>query len=170
MSQTAKADPRGTPSQDHHTPSGFSPEHRPDPSNPLVSEFGRGAVPEGLVTRRQLRDMGLSPGGNNGPVAILRCKWCSHRPQWSCTHPTRGFLLRVDLAKPKRVPTLAQEWALDRAMAARPTCSECGRRFHICLSWPGTPAPYRRLHQQPSENRSVSQRSVSPPSWADSPG
>ncbi|WP_405512321.1 hypothetical protein [Streptomyces canus] len=78
MSQTAKAkaNPRGTPSQDHHTPSGFSPEHRPDPSNPLVSEHDRGAIPEGLATRRQLRDMGLSPGDNDGPVAILRCKWC----------------------------------------------------------------------------------------------
>ncbi|MFJ4980381.1 RRQRL motif-containing zinc-binding protein [Streptomyces coeruleorubidus] len=84
--------------------------------------------------------MGLSPGGNDGPVAILRCKWCSYRPQWSCNHPTRGFLLRVDLAKPKRTPTLAQEWALDRAMAARQTCGDCGRRFFFCLSkklgWP----------------------------------
>ncbi len=77
--------------------------------------------------------MNLSPGGNDGPVAILRCKWCSYRPQWSCIHPTRGFLLRVDLAVPKRAPTLAQEWALDRAMAARQTCGDCRRRFYICL-------------------------------------
>jgi hypothetical protein len=103
-------------------------------SDAMLPEFDRGAVPEGLVTRRQLRDMGLSPGGNDGPVAILRCKWCSYRPQWSCIHPTRGFLLRVDLAKPKRVPTLAQERALDQAMAARQTCGECGRRFYFCLS------------------------------------
>jgi hypothetical protein len=99
-----------------------------------LPEYDRGAVPEGLVTRRQLRDMDLSPGGNKEPVAILRCKGCSYRPQWSCTHPTRGFLLRVDLAVPKRVPTLAQEWALDRAMAARQTCPDCGRRFYGCLS------------------------------------
>ncbi|MET9610873.1 RRQRL motif-containing zinc-binding protein [Streptomyces sp. NPDC006512] len=90
--------------------------------------------PEGLVTRRQLRDMGLSPGGNCGLLAILRCKWCSYRPQWSCNHPSRGFLLRVDVAMPKCVPTIAQERALDQAMAARQTCGKCGRRFYICLS------------------------------------
>ncbi|MEU5599213.1 RRQRL motif-containing zinc-binding protein [Streptomyces sp. NPDC020298] len=100
----------------------------------LLPEYDRGAVPEGLVTRRQLRDLNLSPGDNDGPVAILRCKLCATRPQWSCTHPSRGFLLRVDLAKPKRVLTLAQERALDQAMAARQTCGQCGRRFYICLS------------------------------------
>lgn len=102
-------------------------------SDALLPEYDRSAVPEGLVTRRQLRDMGLSPGDNEGPVAILRCKWCSYRPQWSCIHPTRGFLLRVDLAAPKRVPTLAQEEALDRAMAARETCPKCRRRYAFCL-------------------------------------
>ncbi|WP_327349015.1 RRQRL motif-containing zinc-binding protein [Streptomyces europaeiscabiei] len=105
-----------------------------------LPEYDRGAIPEGMVTRRQLRDLNLSPGdnrspdGTRGPVAILRCKWCSYRPQWSCNHPTRAGLFSVDLAKPKRVPTLAQEWALDRAMAARQTCRDCGRRFYSCLS------------------------------------
>ncbi|QIB49507.1 RRQRL motif-containing zinc-binding protein [Streptomyces aureoverticillatus] len=103
-------------------------------SRTTLPEYDRGAVPYGLATRRALRDMGLSPGGNDGPVAILRCKLCATRPNWSCRHPTRGFLLRIDLAVPKRVPTLAQERALDRAMAARQTCGECGRRFYICLS------------------------------------
>ncbi|MCA1219278.1 RRQRL motif-containing zinc-binding protein [Streptomyces sp. 8L] len=99
----------------------------------LLAEYDRGSVPEGLVTRRALRDVGLSPGGNRGPVAILRCRLCATRPQWSCRHPTRGYLLRVDLATPKRVPTLAQEWALDRAMAARQTCPGCRRRYVYCL-------------------------------------
>ncbi|MFF1446132.1 hypothetical protein [Streptomyces sp. NPDC058295] len=36
-----------------------------------LPEYDRSTVPEGLATRRQLRDMGLSPGGNEGPVAIL---------------------------------------------------------------------------------------------------
>ncbi|MFJ8848525.1 RRQRL motif-containing zinc-binding protein [Streptomyces cyaneofuscatus] len=106
-------------------------------SDAALPEFDRGAVPEGLVTRRVLREMGLSPGDNEGPVAILRCRLCATRPQWSCRHPTRGFLLRVDLAKPKRVPTLAQELALDRAMAARSTCSRCSRRL--------PPPAHRRL-------------------------
>ncbi|MFE3685373.1 RRQRL motif-containing zinc-binding protein [Streptomyces sp. NPDC059095] len=103
------------------------------PPNPLVSEFDRGAVPPGLVTRRALRAMNLSPGHNTGPVAILRCKLCATRPDWSCRHPTRGYLLRVDLALPKRVPTLARERALDHAMAARSTCPECHRRYYFCL-------------------------------------
>ncbi|MFE4258229.1 RRQRL motif-containing zinc-binding protein [Streptomyces sp. NPDC056883] len=102
-------------------------------SEAALPEFDRNTVPEGLVTRRQLREMQLSPGANAGPVAILRCKLCATRPQWSCRHPNRGFLLRVDLAAPKRAPSLAQEWALDRAMAARSTCPECGRRYWFCL-------------------------------------
>ncbi|CAM5523668.1 MULTISPECIES: RRQRL motif-containing zinc-binding protein [Streptomyces] len=101
-------------------------------SEARLPEFDRRACPDDLVTRRQLRERGLSPGGH-GPVAVLRCKACAHRPQWSCIHPTRAWLYRVDLARPKRTPTLAQEWALDRAMAARQTCPECGRRYHHAL-------------------------------------
>ncbi|MEU6503890.1 RRQRL motif-containing zinc-binding protein [Streptomyces californicus] len=102
-------------------------------SDAILPEFDRGGVPEGLVTRRALREMGLSPGDNEGPVAILRCRLCATRPNWSCRHPTRGFLLRVDLARPKRIPTLAQELALDRAIAARSTCPRCLRRYVYCL-------------------------------------
>jgi hypothetical protein len=102
-------------------------------SEAALPEYDRGAVPDGLVTRRQLRDLNLSPGGH-GLAAILRCKRCAYRPQWSCTHPTRAGLFSVALAVPKRVPTLAQEWALDRAMAARQTCKLCRRRYHHCLS------------------------------------
>ncbi|MFC9131857.1 RRQRL motif-containing zinc-binding protein [Streptomyces sp. NPDC057099] len=84
---------------------------------------GRGPVPpEGLATRRQLRAMGLSPGGH-GPVA--RLTWRGGN-RWA-------WLYRVDLAVPKRTPTLAQEMALDRAMAARSTCPLCRRRYHHCL-------------------------------------
>ncbi|MFC9816032.1 RRQRL motif-containing zinc-binding protein [Streptomyces virginiae] len=101
--------------------------------NATLPEYDRSTVPEGLVTRRQLRDLQLSPGGNEGPVAILRCKLCATRPQWSCRHPTRGYLLRVDLAKPKQTPTLAQEEVLNRAMAARSPCPQCRRRYYFCL-------------------------------------
>ncbi|MEU9376524.1 RRQRL motif-containing zinc-binding protein [Streptomyces sp. NPDC048255] len=97
-----------------------------------LPEHDRGAIPEGLLTRRQLREKGLSPGGHD-PVAVLRCKYCSYRPDQSCNHPTRGWLYSVELARPKRVPTLAQEWALDRAMAARSTCPQCRRRYYFCL-------------------------------------
>ncbi|WP_331725223.1 hypothetical protein OG215_42000 (plasmid) [Streptomyces globisporus] len=35
--------------------------------------------PPHLVTRRQLRDLGLRPGGHD-PVAVLRCRSCAYRP------------------------------------------------------------------------------------------
>ncbi|MEU6602378.1 RRQRL motif-containing zinc-binding protein [Streptomyces flaveolus] len=101
-------------------------------SDAALPEFDRRACPEGLVTRRQLRERGLSPGGH-GPVAVLRCKACAYRPDQACIHPTRAWLYSVELARPKRVPTLAQEEALDRAMAARSTCPECRRRYYFCL-------------------------------------
>ncbi|MFF5257146.1 RRQRL motif-containing zinc-binding protein [Streptomyces leeuwenhoekii] len=101
-------------------------------NNATLPEFDRRACPEGLVTRRQLRERGLSPGGH-GPVAVLRCKACAYRPDQSCIHPTRACLYSVELARPKRVPTLAQEEALDRAMAARSTCPQCRRRYYFCL-------------------------------------
>ncbi|MFL4910912.1 RRQRL motif-containing zinc-binding protein [Streptomyces sp. MMS24-I2-30] len=96
-----------------------------------LPEFDRGACPDHLVTRRQLRDRDVSPG--HEPVAILRCARCRYTPQWSCTHRSRAWLYDLDLARPKRVPTLAQEEALDRAMAARQTCPKCRRRYHFCL-------------------------------------
>lgn len=36
-------------------------------SRATLPEYDRGAVPEGLVTRRPLRDLHLSPGDNRGP-------------------------------------------------------------------------------------------------------
>ncbi|MFD8902672.1 RRQRL motif-containing zinc-binding protein [Streptomyces ardesiacus] len=101
-------------------------------SDATLPEFDRRACPEGLVTRRQLRELGLSPGGH-APVAVLRCKACAYRPDQACIHPTRAWLYSVELARPKRVATLAQEEALDRAMAARSTCPECRRRYYFCL-------------------------------------
>ncbi|WP_405877996.1 RRQRL motif-containing zinc-binding protein [Streptomyces sp. NBC_00005] len=82
-----------------------------------------------------MRERDVSPGGH-GPVGILRCARCRYRPAWSCprTHRGRALLYDLRLARPKRVPTLAQEAALDKAMAARQTCpGPCGRRYHYCL-------------------------------------
>lgn len=85
--------------------------------------------PDVLATRRQLRAAGLRPGGHD-PVAQLRCRKCLGLTR-TCTRMAN--LYRVDLALPKRVPTLAQEAALDRAMAARQTCPRCRRRYFHCL-------------------------------------
>ncbi|MFE7077241.1 RRQRL motif-containing zinc-binding protein [Streptomyces sp. NPDC057620] len=125
-----KANPRGTPFQDHHSPSGFSPEHRPDSSNPLVSTFRWKQAPPGLATRRQLRERGLCPGGQE-PVARIECR---RGQRWA-------WLYRIDLAKPKRTPTLAQEAALDKAMSARQTCRSCRRRYLHCLQAARVTAP-----------------------------
>jgi hypothetical protein len=94
-----------------------------DPGDGSIPVFRwRQAGREDLATRRQLREMGLRPGGHE-PVARIECRGGK---RWA-------WLYRVDLAKPKRTPTLAQERALDRAMAARQTCPECGRRYFHCL-------------------------------------
>jgi hypothetical protein len=76
-----------------------------------------------LATRRQLRDMGLRPGGHE-PVARLECRGGK---RWA-------WLYRIDLAKPKFAMTLKKEAALDKAMAARQTCpGPCGRRYFHCI-------------------------------------
>ncbi|MFE5896881.1 RRQRL motif-containing zinc-binding protein [Streptomyces sp. NPDC056488] len=76
-----------------------------------------------LATRRQLREMGLRPGGAE-PVARIECRGGK---RWA-------WLYRIDLAKPKFPMTLAKEAALDKAMAARQTCpGPCGRRYFHCL-------------------------------------
>ncbi|MFI2214963.1 RRQRL motif-containing zinc-binding protein [Streptomyces sp. NPDC020141] len=75
-----------------------------------------------LATRRQLRDLGLRPGGQE-PVARIECRG-GRRFAW---------LYRLDLALPKRPMTLAKEAALDKAMAARQTCPLCIRRYYVCI-------------------------------------
>ena len=84
-----------------------------------------------LATRRQLRRMGLRPGGAD-PVAVLyfRC----HRA---------GKLVYANLyliasAKPVRPMTPARAAALGKAMAARRTCRQCGE-----LGWAELPKPHR---------------------------
>ncbi|WP_103503944.1 RRQRL motif-containing zinc-binding protein [Streptomyces sp. SM14] len=100
--------------------------------------YEHGTAPDYLMTRRQLRDAGLSPGGH-GPVATLRCKRCGYYPLRVCTREANLFDSR--LAAARRVPTLRQEEALDKAMAARQTCEQCRVRQPHCL-----PRADRRCH------------------------
>lgn len=95
-----------------------------DPGDGSLPVFRwRQAGRENLATRRQLREMGLRPGGQE-PVARIECRG-GKRFAW---------LYRIDLAKPKFAMTLAKEAALDKAMAARQTCpGPCGRRYLHCL-------------------------------------
>ncbi|MCD2465085.1 hypothetical protein MBT42_16115 [Streptomyces sp. MBT42] len=76
-------------------------------------------APEGLATLRQLRAIGLRPGGQ--PVVAQL-----ERPRRR-REPLIAFLYRVDRAKPVRPMTPAKRAALERANAARRLCPECGR-------------------------------------------
>lgn len=120
---------------------GAAPIIRPDPGMTIPEDFPTYRwlyAPAGYATRRQLRVLGLRPGGME-PVA--RITW------------RRGervaYLYPIHLAVPKRPPTPAQLRALARAMTARRTCRACGRDAGYCLPrrWSGcldcTPDPDR---------------------------
>lgn len=78
-------------------------------------------APAGLATRRQLAAAGLRPGGQ--PVAA-QVMW--HSTRCPSQHDV-AYLYRLDLARPKRVPTAGQLAALGKALKARRTCPKCGR-------------------------------------------
>ncbi|WP_459754463.1 RRQRL motif-containing zinc-binding protein [Streptomyces sennicomposti] len=86
-----------------------------------IPVYKRNQAPEGLATKRQLRAMGLSRRGLE-VVAEVETRG-----------PKNGYLYEIAKAQPVRPMTLAQEYALDRAMAARQTCPKCGRRYYGCL-------------------------------------
>jgi hypothetical protein len=71
-------------------------------------------APENYVTRRQLRTLGLRPGGQDIAAQIL---WRRGKRV--------AFLYRLDLAKPKRAATPAQLAAVAKALLARRTCGTC---------------------------------------------
>jgi hypothetical protein len=79
-------------------------------------------APKGLLTIRQLRALGLRPGGQQPAAQIL----------WR-----RGlrlaYLYRADLALPKRTATPAQMAAITAALRARRTCPACGTEKPYCL-------------------------------------
>ncbi len=76
-------------------------------------------APDGLATRRQLRAMGLRPGGQDVAAELQRPR----RRQG----PLVAYLYRVDCAKPVRPMTPARRVALARANRARRTCPSCRR-------------------------------------------
>ncbi|WP_037733242.1 RRQRL motif-containing zinc-binding protein [Streptomyces megasporus] len=95
---------------------------RPGDQPQGLPEFRWRQAPKGLATRRQLRAMGLRPGGQE-PVAAIVCR----------RGKRRAWLYQIDRAKPKLPMTLAKEQALDRAMEARQRCPRCKRRYFHCL-------------------------------------
>ncbi|MGW7141147.1 RRQRL motif-containing zinc-binding protein [Streptomyces xanthophaeus] len=84
-----------------------------------VPTFPWRLAPEGLATRRQLRALGLRPGGQDVAGQILRPRFRRG--------PLTAFLYRVDRAKPVRPMTPAKSAALAKANTARRICPYCGR-------------------------------------------
>ena len=82
-----------------------------------------------LATRRQLRTMGLRPGGAE-PVAVLLF---AHR-QPNRRRVEHAWLYLTTTARPKRTATPAQQAAIERALAARRTCHRCAREQGYYLS------------------------------------
>ncbi|WP_327075405.1 hypothetical protein OG196_22945 [Kitasatospora purpeofusca] len=76
-------------------------------------------APPGLLTRRQLRALGLRPGGQ--PVAA-QLLWRSRLT----TSERAAYLYRLALAKPVRPMTPGRRRALAAANRARRTCPACG--------------------------------------------
>ncbi|MBA4864342.1 hypothetical protein H1V43_23905 [Streptomyces sp. PSKA54] len=84
-------------------------------------------APEGLATRRQLRSMGLRPGGQPMAAQLMRA---SRRRK---TGAAVAYLYRIDRAKPVR-PMTSRKWgALALAMLARRTCPRCRVIYGYCL-------------------------------------
>ncbi|MFJ7203264.1 RRQRL motif-containing zinc-binding protein [Streptomyces sp. NPDC098789] len=76
-------------------------------------------APDGLATRRQLRALGLRPGGQDVVAQV-------ERPRYR-RGPLVAYLYRVDLARPVRPMTPGRWAALAKANTARRTCPACSR-------------------------------------------
>ena len=76
-------------------------------------------APDGLATRRQLRALGLRPGGQDVAAQV-------ERPRRR-REPLVAYLYRVEQAKPVRPMTPAKRAALAKANTARRVCPECRR-------------------------------------------
>ena len=96
---------------------------------PLLS---RGIAPRNLLaTYRQLRSMGLRPGGHD-PVAVL---YGSHKA--SCAKWFASLYL-VATAVPVRPMTPAKWTAIAKANLAKRICPQCGRdRGYVIPKWTG---------------------------------
>jgi len=88
----------------------------PDGTRYGIPTYWWGGAPYGYVTRRQLREIGLCPGGQPIAAQIL---WCGVGGERA------AYVYRLDLARPKRTPSAAQLRALAKALLARRTCKSC---------------------------------------------
>ncbi|MEU1452811.1 RRQRL motif-containing zinc-binding protein [Streptomyces avermitilis] len=83
-------------------------------------------APEGLATRRQLRAMGLRPGGQPIAAQVMRVRRRAGGHQVA-------YLYWIDPAMPVR-PMTSRKWgALALAMLARRTCPRCRLDVGYCI-------------------------------------
>ncbi|WP_445276813.1 RRQRL motif-containing zinc-binding protein [Streptomyces sp. DSM 41033] len=82
-------------------------------------------APDGMATRRQLRALGLRPGGQDVAAQL-------ERPRRR-RGPLVANLYRIDRAKPVRPMTPGRRAALEAAMRARRTCPTCHRDAGYCI-------------------------------------
>ena len=79
-------------------------------------------APDGLATRRQLRALGLCPGGRP-PVAQVMWRRRGRNGHADAV----AYLYDLATARPKRTAGPAVRAALGKALTARRTCPTCGR-------------------------------------------
>ncbi|MFJ8614812.1 RRQRL motif-containing zinc-binding protein [Streptomyces clavifer] len=82
-------------------------------------------APDGYATRRQLRALGLRPGGQDVAAELQRPR--------RRRGPLVAYLYRIDHAKPVRPMTPGRTAALAKAMRARRTCPVCRRDAGYCI-------------------------------------
>ncbi|MFJ9846299.1 RRQRL motif-containing zinc-binding protein [Kitasatospora sp. NPDC101155] len=102
--------------------------------DPTGEQFGmptwpRKMAPDGYATRRQLRAMGLRPGGQ--PVAG-QLLWRSRKARRS-GGTGAAWLYLVELALPVRPMTPGKQAGLDAAMRKRRTCPQCDQVRDYCI-------------------------------------
>ncbi|WP_405912473.1 hypothetical protein OG760_13700 [Streptomyces sp. NBC_00963] len=98
---------------------------QPAPRSATLPQHIWRCAPEGMATRRQLRALGLRPGGQGVQAEVIRPRYRRG--------PLVAYLYRIDLAKPVR-PMTSRKWgALALAMLARRTCPECHQDAGYCI-------------------------------------
>ncbi|MFI2076238.1 RRQRL motif-containing zinc-binding protein [Streptomyces triculaminicus] len=109
--------------------SGFRKYYDPAGERFGIPTFPWHLAPNGYATRRQLRTLGLRPGGQEVAAQLLRPR---RRGE-----PLTAYLYRIDLALPVRPMTPARWAALAKANAAQQICPSCatdaGYRIPISL-------------------------------------
>lgn len=90
-------------------------------------------APEGMVTRRQLRQRGLRPAGQN-PCGQIMWPGGGRDPRTGELRVRFALLYRLDLAQPVREMTPGRWRTHTAMMRVRRTCRSCGDVFNFDLS------------------------------------